>query len=56
MLFFGVGVGEGLAVMRGYQSGVEGMRVAMPVFSREIETVGSTFPLPGTDSFFWFGG
>ena len=36
---FGVGAGEGLAAMRGHQSGVQGMWVAMPAFSREIETV-----------------
>ena len=35
----GVGAGEGLAAVRGYQSGAEGARVAMPAFSREIETV-----------------
>ena len=45
---FGGGAGEGLAAMRGHQSGVQGMRVAMPVFSREIETVrGFILPLPG---------
>ena len=35
----GVGAGEGLAAVRGHQSGAEGARVAMPAFSREIETV-----------------
>jgi len=45
---FGGGAGEGLAAVRGYQSGAQGMRVAMPAFSREIETVRAvTLPLPG---------
>ena len=49
---FGGGAGEGLAAVCGHQSGDEGMRVAMPVFSREIETALTvTFPLPGTPSF-----
>ena len=49
---FGVGVGEGLAAMRGHQSGAEGAAVAMPTFSREIETVSSVnIPLPGTNFF-----
>ena len=34
---FGVGAGEGLAAVCSHQSGVKGMRAAMPVFSREIE-------------------
>ena len=34
---FGVGAGEGLAAVRGHQSGAQGMRVEMPAFSREIE-------------------
>lgn len=45
----GVGAGEGLAAVRGHQSGAEGARVAMPAFSREIETVdrlSSLFPAP----------
>ena len=36
---FGGCAGEGLAAVCGHQSGVEGMRVAMPAFSREIGTV-----------------
>jgi len=36
----GVGAGEGLAAVRGYQSGAEGAAVAMPTLSREIEAVG----------------
>ena len=35
----GVGAGEGLAAMRGYQSGAEGAAVATPTLSREIKTV-----------------
>jgi len=35
----GVGAGEGLAAVRGYQSGAKGAAVAMPTLSREIETV-----------------
>ena len=38
---FGVGAGEGLAAVRGHQSGDEGMRAEKPVFSREIEAIGS---------------
>ena len=37
--FLGVGAGEGLAAVRGYQSGVKGMLAGMPAFSREIEMV-----------------
>ena len=33
----GVGAGEGLAAVRGNQSGAEGAAVAMPTLSREIE-------------------
>ena len=36
---FGVGAGEGLAAVRGHQSGDQGVRVVMPAFSREIETI-----------------
>ncbi len=36
---FGVGAGEGLAAVRGYQSGIKGMQAGMPAFSREIEMV-----------------
>ena len=36
---FGVGTGEGLAAVRGYQSGAKGMLAVMPAFSREIEKV-----------------
>lgn len=39
LTILGVGVGEGLAAVRGYQSGAEGAAVAMPTLSREIETV-----------------
>ena len=38
-LISGVGAGEGLAAVRGYQSGAEGAAVAMPTLSREIEAV-----------------
>ena len=31
---FGVGAGEGLAAVRGHQSGAQGMRVVKPVFSQ----------------------
>ena len=44
---FGVGAGEGLAAVRGYQSGAKGMLAVMPAFSREIETVrGLSFRFP----------
>ena len=39
--YFGGGAGEGLAAVCGHQSGARGMRAAMPVFSREIEAIGS---------------
>ena len=38
-LIFGVGAGEGLAAVRGYQSGAKGMLAVMPAFSREVEMV-----------------
>ena len=38
---FGGGAGEGLVAVCGHQSGGEGIRAAMPVFSREIEAIGS---------------
>ena len=44
-----VGAGEGLAAVRGHQSGIEGAAVAMPTLSREIETVDRLpfrFPAP----------
>ena len=37
----GVGAGEGRAAVRGHQSGDEGTWAEMPVFSREIEAIGS---------------
>ena len=46
---FGVGAGEGLAAVRGYQSGDKGMLAAMSAFSREIEMVcglSVRFPAP----------
>lgn len=48
----GVGVGEGLAAVCGYQCGDEGTAVAMPTFSREIKTIGMIrygIPLPGAN-------
>ena len=45
----GVGAGEGLAAVRGYQSGAEGAAVGMPTLSREIEPVARLsfrFPAP----------
>ena len=49
---FGVGAGEGLAAMRGHQSGAEGAAVAMPSLSREIERVGLVnIPLPAPTPF-----
>ena len=38
---FGGGAGEGLAAVRGHQSGAKGMQAEMPAFSREIEAIGS---------------
>ena len=38
-LIFGVGADEGLAAVRGYQSGAKGMLAVMPAFSREVEMV-----------------
>ena len=38
-VIYGVGAGEGLAAVRGYQSGAEGAAVGMPTLSWEIETV-----------------
>ncbi len=46
---FGVGAGEGLAAVRGYQSGIKGVLAGMPAFSREIEMVcglSVRFPAP----------
>jgi hypothetical protein len=45
-LIFGEGAGEGLAAVCGHQSGDEGMRVAMPAFSREIEMGEDDFRFP----------
>lgn len=46
-VIYGVGVGEGLAAVRGYQSGAKGMLAVMPAFSREIEMVcGLSFRFP----------
>ena len=48
-VIYGVGAGEGLAAVRGYQSGVKGMLAGMPAFSREIEMVcglSVRFPAP----------
>ena len=48
-LIFGVGAGEGLAAVRGYQSGIKGVLAGMPVFSREIKMVcglSVRFPAP----------
>ena len=36
---FGGGAGEGLAAVCGHQSGVKGIRAAMPAFSQEIEAI-----------------
>ena len=50
---FGVGAGEGLAAVRGHQSGAKGMLAVKPVFSREIEKISDPMiPLPGTSSVF----
>ncbi len=38
-VIYRVGVGEGLAAVRGYQSGIKGVLAGMPAFSREIEMV-----------------
>ena len=47
----GVGAGEGLAAVRGNQSGAEGAAVAMPTLSREIEAWNLVdIPLPGANS------
>ena len=46
---FEVGAGEGLAAVRGHQSGTQGMLAGMPAFSREIEMVcglSVRFPAP----------
>ena len=49
---FGFGAGEGLAAVRGHQSGAEGVLAAMPALSREIETVrGSSFRFPAPTHF-----
>ena len=50
---FGGGAGEGLAAVRGHQSGAKGMLAVKPVFSREIEKISDPMiPLPGTSSVF----
>ena len=49
---FGVGAGEGLAAVRGHQSGDQGVRVEIPVFSSGDRSYrASIVPLPGTNSF-----
>ena len=48
-VIYGVGAGEGLAAVRGYQSGAKGMMAGVPAFSREIEMVcglSVRFPAP----------
>lgn len=53
---FGGGAGEGLAAVRGYQSGDQGVRVEIPVFSPGDRSYrASIVPLPGTNSFFISG-
>ena len=48
---FGVGAGEGLAAVRGHQSGDKGMRVVKPVSSMgDRNGVRRNVPLPGTNS------
>ena len=49
-MIFGGCVGEGLAAVCGYQSGAQGMRVAMPAFSPGDRNGRGSHPLPGTSS------
>ena len=50
---FGGGAGEGLAAVRGHQSGAKGMQAEMPAFSREIEAIGSFDSASRTNSVFF---
>ena len=48
---FGVGAGEGRAAVCGHQSGDQGVRVEIPVFSSgDRSHRASIVPLPGTNS------
>ena len=49
---FGVGTGEGRVAECGHQSGDQGVRVEIPVFSSgDRSHRASIVPLPGTNSF-----
>ncbi len=51
---FGGGAGEGLAAVCGHQSGVKGIRAAMPVFSPGVQSnriIRFRFPAPTPFSF-----
>ena len=49
---FGVGAGEGLAAVCGYQSGDQGVRVVKPMSSSGDQKASCNVPLPGTNSNF----
>ena len=52
---FGVGTGEGLAAVRGHQSGVKGRELRCPRSHWEIEAIGSYDPASRNRLRFHFG-